>query len=75
MTAWISVNQRLPDPTIEVLCKIHKDPGDRNDQVVASLEPSDGAFEFMESWGGDFLADMGWAVTHWMPLPNPPEEL
>ena len=62
MSEWISVKERLPEETYLVLVW----DNDCDQVAIASLQ-RDG------SWCGDGV----WKdanVTHWMPLPEPPEE-
>lgn len=57
---WISVKDRLPEPTVEVLA-FHSP-----DRVIDfSWVYGDGSWAFERSRG---------LVTHWMPLPAPPRE-
>ena len=69
MGEWISVKERLPEPT-----------GNQRGFYLVAL--SNGvvkelAFEFEHY--DNMLFDVGWheksyPVTHWMPLPDPPED-
>ena len=62
---WISVTERLPEKGQEVLVFDTRE----NWTGFAWLRPD-------ETWtalGFDFPFDLG-EVTHWMPMPNPPEE-
>ena len=62
---WISVTERLPEKGEEVLVFNTRE----NWTGFAWLRPD-------ETWtalGFDFPFDLG-EVTHWMPLPQPPEE-
>ena len=59
-TRWISVTERLPEYTVCVL-----------------VAYSNGAVE-VDAWGHDGWMDedlSNGAITHWMPLPEPPEEV
>ena len=68
MKDWISVNDRLPD---------------KGSNVISCLEACDGSWKHV---GCDvYFGDGRWAmilpeesndmkVTHWMPMPEPPEE-
>ena len=69
MSKWISVKDRLPDQQVNVL--------------ICGKQFSDDA-EIGWQYGGDFYIDEpviafdGYekvtGVTHWMPLPEPPEQ-
>ena len=57
---WVSVEERLPEEDVKVLTMgLQKHP------VVCSFWHSDGVFR-----DGGIIE----GVTHWMPLPAPPEE-
>jgi hypothetical protein len=61
---WIKVEDRLPAVAEHVLAVIQDRPGWPVDVDVAALD-------WRGRWGsGDFLC----RVTHWMPLPDPPED-
>ena len=71
---WISVTERLPDPRIVVAVFVQGDsPADRSVTV---------AYHSRGQWratyaGGEPLAEwcnVDGAVTHWMPLPEPPTD-
>ena len=74
--SWISVAERLPKRGETVLCYMNfeRDGSDltwkntitenRYDGVLVGSNPKKHVWE----WQGDF-------VTHWMPLPEPPEEV
>ena len=77
---WISVNDRLPDDEQEVLVIAHGWDGrlvyvGRHKRVEAQKswltgitnKPSEWSL-----WGWSYLKEP--MVTHWMPLPEPPEE-
>lgn len=66
---WISVDERLPKP--------------HDDGSVDGVLVTDGALIHMayysnDQWyfcsNGEMKKDMFYEVTHWMPLPEPPEE-
>ncbi len=60
---WISVKDRLPEKFKDVLCFFpKKDYG--NMMAVDYMETEDGWFARQLKWG---------VPTHWMPLPEPPE--
>ena len=60
---WISVEDRLPEEPGEVLMVLHG-------RVCIAWYHIDGRFES----GSGLVFSAGKAVTHWMPLPQPPEE-
>ena len=66
---WISVKERLPDEGVEVLvyCCYFKD---NCSQEIASLD-SYGGIQYWDLEGRQYLEMED--VTHWMPLPEPPE--
>ena len=58
---WIGVDERLPEKSGKyIVCTTKK-------SVYCTR------FETHHS-GGDFMTDINTHVTHWMPLPEPPEE-
>ena len=63
MPGWISVKDRLPDPKVRVL-------------TIRMRDPDTATVDFFT--GKCWTYDREWmpreAVTHWMPLPDPPEE-
>ena len=67
---WIPVTERLPEKMQYVLVRYQN-----NDMAVASWFGGD---EHIRFWRA--MADEGWCAdcdtepTHWMPLPEPPEE-
>lgn len=64
---WVSVKERLPGIGIEVLVLV-KSNDDNYEEYIASIDASgnrDSNDEYLCSGDG---------VTHWMPLPEPPEE-
>lgn len=60
-TSWISVKDRLPDAEDRVLCCTLTKKGTRN--VIIGY--------YMD---GAWRCGMNSNVTHWMPIPQPPEE-
>ena len=72
MSEWISVKDRLPEGEEDVLvCLTSKEL-----VVGAFVEtPISDDRLWMLSHGEDFYAFSSCGVTHWMPLPEPPEEV
>ena len=60
---WISVTERLPEPYFDVLSTDGESVG------IASYQKKGGYW-----LGSDVFYDAHVAVTHWMPLPEPPKE-
>jgi hypothetical protein len=85
---WIPVSECLPEPDTEVLGLITftgrlaevlgGEPGEVAPscfQLVLRYKWNgyDGAVDWRESWSHDEVdGDGSFAVTHWMPLPQPP---
>ena len=64
---WISVCERLPETTGYYLCYV-----ERYDVIdVIHYSTKNKAFN---SWDENFSPDCVIAVTHWMPLPEPPKD-
>ena len=61
---WISVKDKLPENTDHVLCCTVNKAGKQN--IVRGYYDA-------ESNGGMWACGMNNNVTHWMPLPDPPE--
>ena len=68
---WISVEDRLPETRHAVLVYT---PHHKN--IWAASMHEDGNW-YIWSTGGKVLLDPDWngPITHWMPLPEPPEEV
>lgn len=69
-TEWISVEERLPEEYVWVL-------GTNQNQCgvvvgAAFLTPINHSAPTLTRWRTD--ANEGWDVTHWQPLPAPPED-
>ena len=69
---WISVKDRLPDYMGEVLVIVSGKPHENitldGAYEIAEYNPVEGwILEMWPEWGSG-------VVTHWMPLPEPPEE-
>ena len=67
---WIPVTERLPDGIVLAVNALRGSYGFREQLIgyIGSIEESDSGY-FCES-EGEILMN----VTHWMPLPEPPEE-
>jgi hypothetical protein len=65
---WIPVSERLPEPGQQVLAAIP--PRVWNEENQAIIETLDYEQESFYSWKDD---EWQKRVTHWMPLPEPPE--
>jgi hypothetical protein len=62
---WISVEERLPNEGEPVLWH---GPADTFCHAVVGKRDGDSI-----DWGSDLNMDIARSVTHWMPLPEPPE--
>ena len=77
MDRWISVEERLPEQGKEVLLLVHGWEGRLH--YVGKLEPSPAQKGFFGTSKASEWTIWGWSyfrepkVTHWMPLPDPPE--
>ena len=63
---WVSVEDRLPDKPGTYLC--HFDDGE-TETFPLNEDEFDGYGNVTIKWG---VLGYGW-VTHWMPLPEPPD--
>ena len=63
---WVSVDDRLPDAGGYVVCIEKRNPFSRFMPMVARIEKNGWANPITEQYISE--------VTHWMPLPEPPEE-
>lgn len=71
MSEWISVKDGLPDFDLDVLgsllsCQTSK----RSAHVITRVDASDHDWEI-----DGYEISNAWDITHWMPLPKPPEDL
>ena len=84
---WISVNERMPAETHSMFFKLYGTPKWRNnamwreesDHVLVAIAFEDGS-RFVTSgytqdgkWSTGISKILQYTVTHWMPLPTPPE--
>jgi hypothetical protein len=75
---WIKVTERLPEDDVDVLVyhehDCHITVGCFESKKVSSYVKSDGSIFFVDS---GWYSQIPWApkgdVTHWMPLPPPPQ--
>lgn len=63
---WISVTERFPEAGGYVVCIAKRNPFSRFMPMVARIEKNGWANPITEQYISE--------VTHWMPLPDPPEE-
>lgn len=86
MSQWISVKDRLPKPDDVVICYLENGYAECGKCCVGSFKPMEGDPAGENNfWGLTTPASewtlYGWSyfhkpiVTHWMPLPEAPEEL
>ena len=79
MADWIKCSDRMPDEDTAVLIYAPKTRRHDVDICVAKFSrwgcrANEPWWESMGSYGGDCKNDFDSAnVTHWMPLPSPPE--
>ena len=66
MSKWISVKDKMPEPSRYVACIAKRNPFSRFMPMVARIEKNGWANPITEQYISE--------VTHWMPLPEPPEE-
>ena len=72
MKEWISVEERLPEPFEVVLIHADTEGEDRHYITIGQFCDTTGSWEDFVSV--DFEFNEYENVTHWMPLPAPPEE-
>ena len=63
---WISVKDRMPEAGGYVVCIAKRNPFSRFMPMVARIEK--------KGWANPITDQYISEVTHWMPLPEPPEE-
>lgn len=68
---WVSVDERLPDSGVQVLCfgGLLTDLGFTHQTDFAVYAGNDKDWLFFDGTISD-----GWSITHWMPLPQPAKE-
>lgn len=69
MAEWIAVNERLPEPNKLVLAYVHQ-LFHRPCMVTIRLTEFAGDKFFTDGYGKRVFN-----VSHWMPLPEPPEQM
>lgn len=71
---WIPVTERLPD---EELWAYQERYGQDNMEVLVMIKGAKAATTLYYDADGDFSDDNGdtWLVTHWQPMPEPPEDV
>lgn len=63
---WISVKDKMPEPSRYVACIAKRNPFSRFMPMVARIEKNGWANPITEQYISE--------VTHWLPLPEPPKE-
>lgn len=75
---WISCSERLPDMPVEGLDAMYSDcclVCDSHDWIGMAYCLTDGKKTWWEFADAQNKAKIDWTkVTHWMPLPEPPEK-
>jgi len=64
---WIPVTERLPEHFGVFIVAIRVPNEERVGKDCADFDP------FAKTWLPSMCWDKGYAVTHWMPLPEPPK--
>ena len=74
---WISVLEKMPEPYIGVLCFVKsetlKDFPEDGSQFVGYF--SDSGKRWSCVYGDGWIPYSKEEITHWMPLPEPPDEV
>lgn len=72
MPRWISAEERLPEVDVKVLVYATSE----HDSVVAITSISDNLYgRNLKGWRNPWMCFFHeYAITHWMPLPEPPEK-
>lgn len=66
---WVSVKDRMPEPNKDVLLAVYCEETDSYYQVIA-WQTTSGDWDSND----EVFCQYDDEVTHWMPLPEPPEE-
>lgn len=70
MSEWINVKDRLPEPFVSVLIFVPSEPS----PIFEAYYVSKGVFNAANIMRGNYgRLKVGDVVTHWMPMPDPPE--
>ncbi len=72
MAEWISVEDRLPDNFASVLCHCKNSSTGGECATIGSCDK--GFWFLQERVGGQSYPHHYYEVTHWMPLPEPPQK-
>lgn len=77
MNDWISVKEKVPLEFDDVLCFCEQLDDTATFEKGKRYFCIDQWVEWTDGWGHSFRTDRfyGARVTHWMPLPKPPERL
>ncbi len=74
MSEWISVKKKLPKKNIPVIVTTGKDTCIHKKQSCFTMKASPGDDLYCCSQNSCDIDVEGCAITHWMPLPEPPNE-
>jgi hypothetical protein len=67
---WISTDERLPDDGEDCLIVMREDEDGQREVEMAEWNAQTKAWQQLS---GMLLVVPGYWITHWMPLPEPPE--